>query len=92
MHRFAHQDPAHVRPPFAVDWRVRIAFAIGELMMNPVRRYPENRAAFERQSRANRQKVLHPFRSLVSAVRQQPVITHANAEAPGNPPQEKCDE
>jgi hypothetical protein len=70
---------------------VWIPFAIGELMMNAVRRHPENRATFERQRGANRQEVFHPFRGLVSAVRQQAVVTHANAETPGNPPKEKRD-
>ena len=48
VHRLAHQDPAHVRPPFAIVRRMRIAILIGILVMDAVRRYPENRAALER--------------------------------------------
>ena len=46
---FAEQNPADVRPARAVTRRVRIARLVGFLMVNPVRRHPENRAALERQ-------------------------------------------
>ena len=82
MHRLAHQNPSHVRPPFAIDRRMRIAFLIRKLVMNAVRRYPENRPAFERQRGANRQEIFHPLRSFVAAVREQPVIAHPDAQAP----------
>ena len=88
VHGLAHQDPAHVRPPFAVDRRMRVAFQIGILMMNAVRRHPENRPAFECQRRTPGQEVLHPLRRPVSAMRQQPVIAHADTEAARYPPQE----
>src|SRR5271155_2833945 len=91
MHRLAHQNPAHVRPPLAVDWRMRIAFVIRKLMMNAVRRHPEYRPAFKRQRRAPGQKIFHPLRSLVSAMRQQPVIAHPDPEAARYPPQEYGD-
>ena len=71
---------------------MRIAFLIGELMMDAVRRHPENRPAFERERRANGQEILHPLRRLISAMREQPVITHADAQAARNPPQEHRDE
>ena len=64
---------------------------IGILVMNAVRGHPENRSAFERQRRANRQQILHPLRSLVAAMRQQPVIAHPDAQAARNPPQKQRD-
>ena len=56
--------------------------------MNAVRGYPENRAAFERQRRADGQEIFHPLGSFVSAMRQQAVVSHANAQASRHPPQE----
>ena len=68
--------------------RVRIAFLVGELMMNAMRRHPENRTAFERERGAHRQEIFHPLGSLVAAMGQQAVIAHADAEAARDPPQE----
>ena len=62
------------------------------LMVNPVRRHPENRSAFERQGRAPGQEILHPLWRLVSTMGQQPVIAHADSQAARNPPQENGDE
>src|SRR5258708_37833171 len=67
---------------------MRIAFIVRKLMMNPVRRHPENRPALERERRAPGQEIFHPFRSLVSAMRQKPVIAHPDSEAARYPPQE----
>ena len=71
---------------------MRIAFLIGELMMNAVRSHPEDRPAFERQSRASGQEILDPLRSLVAAMREQPVVSHADAQASRNPPQKQSHE
>jgi len=49
VHRFAGQDPAHVRPPLTVAGRMRVTFLIRMLVMDAVRGDPENRPAFERQ-------------------------------------------
>src|SRR5205085_9326037 len=38
MHGAAGQDPSHVRPPFAVAGRVRIAMLVGVLVMNAMGR------------------------------------------------------
>src|ERR1700756_1634734 len=64
-----------------------IAFHVGQLMMNPVCRYPCDRTAFQRQRSASRQKIFHPFRSLEAAMRKQPVIAHPDPETSGYPPQ-----
>src|SRR5882724_1112706 len=57
--------------------------------MHAMRCYPEERAAFQSQRGADGQEILHPLGSFVTAVREQAVIPHADAEASGNPPQEK---
>ena len=94
MKALALQYPSHMRPPLAVDRAVGIAFFIRKLVMNAVRGHPENRAAFERQSSAESKEILHPFRRLVTAMSQQAMVAHPDAETAGNPPQhnrgEKC--
>ena len=92
MHGLSGQDPAHMRPPGTIDRRMRITVLVSILVMNAVRRHPKNRPALKRQSCAYRQKVFHPFRSLVPPVREQAVITHANAQASRHPPQKSSNE
>src|SRR5258707_12289129 len=92
MHRAAGQDPSHVRPPLAIEWGMRVTVLVRKLVMNAMRRNPENRSAFESESRTPGKKLFHPLGRLVSAMRQQPVIAHADAKAPGNPPQKNGDE
>src|SRR6266403_3538889 len=87
MKTLAHQNPSHMRPPFAVHWAVGIAFLIRELMVNAMRCYPENRATFEGQSSTRAQEVFNPLWSLIAAMGQQAVVAHANPEAAGNPPE-----
>jgi hypothetical protein len=86
---FAHQDPAHVRPPTAIVRRVRIARQIGFLVVDAMRGHPENRAAFEGQRAADRKQVLQGQRHLVRAVGMQPVVAHADAQPRGEPQQEQ---
>src|SRR5271155_116415 len=88
VHGLASQNPAHVRPPLAITRRMRIAIFIRMLMMNAVSGHPENRAALERRGGADRQKILHPLRSLVATMGQQAVVAHADAQASRNPPKE----
>ena len=59
--------------------------------MNAVGGYPEDRSAFQSQGGADSQTVLDPFRGLVPAMGKQPVITHTNAQATRDPPEENCD-
>src|ERR1700733_9102949 len=92
MHRLAHENPSHVRPPFAIDWGMRIAFVIGVAMMNAMRGDPEDWSAFEGERGANRQEIFNPLGSPVSAMRQQAVIAHADAEASRDPPEkDQCE-
>src|SRR6185437_16159153 len=68
---------------------MRIAELIRFMMMNPVDGYPENRAAFERQSSADCEEVFEPLWHLVGPVRVQPVIAQADAKTGGHPVQTK---
>src|ERR1700678_2083413 len=92
MHRLSGEDPAHVRPPRTVDRRMGIAFAIGELVMDAVRRYPENRTAIESQRGKNGERVFQPARNFVATVGQQAVIAHADSQAGGHPPKNGGDD
>src|SRR5580698_7435652 len=66
---------------------MRIAIFIGVLMMDAVRGNPGDGPAFEGERAAHCQEVLNKFRCHVSAMGQQAVISHADAEAPSDPPQ-----
>ena len=90
--RVAEEDPAHVGPEPAVARRVRIAVVVGVLMVHAVRGDPEDRPALERQRAAEREEVLERLRRLVAAVRVQPVVAEADAEADRNPVQHQRDE
>src|SRR5439155_2285388 len=73
VQRAAGHDPAHVCPEAAIARRMRIAFHISILVMHTMRCYPEKRAAFQRQRGADGKEIFHPFVSLESAMREQPV-------------------
>ncbi len=88
--RFADQKPADVRPPGAFARRVRVAGPVGELMVNPMRCDPENRAALQRQGSANSQEILQYDRQLVRAVGVQTVITHTDAQTDTDPVEHSC--
>ena len=90
--RVAEEDPAHVGPEPAVMRRVRIAVLVGVLVVHAVGRDPEDRPALERQCAADREEVLERFRGLVAAMRVQPVIAEADAEADREPVERQRDE
>src|ERR1700728_3530688 len=70
---------------------MRIAGSIGFLVMNAMRGYPENRAAFKRECAANGKQILKSPWHLVRPVRVQPMVAHADAQPGGKPEQEKRD-
>ena len=80
MKTLAHEDPAHMRPERALTRRVRIAVLIRLLVMDAMRRDPEDRSPLERERAADREKVLDELGRPVAAVREQPVIRHSDAE------------
>src|SRR3954463_1915636 len=79
VHGFAEEDPSHVRPELAVARGVRIARAIGMLMMDAVRRHPADRSTFKREARAGGEEIFEPFRALVAAMSQQAMVAHTDA-------------
>ncbi len=83
VQRLAKQNPAGVRPPAALARRVRVAFLIAELVMDAMRRHPEYGATFKRHRGEDAHHVFDPLGSLVAAMRQQPVIAHADAHIDG---------
>ena len=85
----SHDHPQHVRPPAAVARAVRIAGLVGKLVMDAVSANPEDRPAFERERCANRGEIFKRLRALVSAVRMQPVIAHADSPAQSHPVERK---
>src|SRR5580698_2678076 len=71
---------------------MRITLFVGVLMMHAMGCYPEDRSAFQRQRAAHRQNIFHPLGSLITAMSKQPMISHAYANATGNPPQDHGDQ
>src|SRR5271165_48964 len=86
VHGDAAHDPAHVSPPSAFGRRVRVTLVIGKLVMNAVRGHPEDRAALERQGRADGHEIFDPLGCLVAAMSQQAVVAHSDAEVRGPHP------
>ena len=85
MFGFSEQNPSGVRPPASIVGRVRIAFFIGFLVMNAMRRDPENRSTFQRERSANREKILQQPWHSVRTVRMQAMVAHADAQANRHP-------
>src|SRR5574341_29689 len=56
-------------------------------VMDAMRYHPVDGAAFKRKRAAHAQKIFDQLWCLVSAMRQQSVITHADAQAGGDPPE-----
>src|ERR1700744_1071487 len=73
------EDPAGMSPPRTLVGRMRIALLVGVLMMHAMRSHPENWPTLKRHRAARGQKILKPARDLVAAMRQQPMIGHADA-------------
>jgi hypothetical protein len=71
---------------------MRVAFHVSILVMDAMRRYPEERAAFQRQRGAEGDEIFEPLVRLETAVREQTVIRNPDAQAAGNPPQKQRDE
>ena len=74
-------DPSHVRPPTAIARAVRIAFPVAGLMMDAVRADPEDRSTLESECGTGGEEIFNPFWNFVSAMGQEPVISHADSTA-----------
>ena len=73
---------------------MRVAFFIRVLVMHPMYGDKEDRAALQGKRAADSENILHPFRCLVPSVRQEPMVSHPDPDAAGDPPQnhrnQKC--
>ena len=83
VERAAGEDPAGVGPPGAVVRGVRVAVVVGVLMVDAVGGDPEDGSAFERHGAAGGDEVLQPLGGPVSAVGEQAVVAHADADVDG---------
>jgi hypothetical protein len=88
VHGFAGDEPADVGPESSFAGRVRVAFFVGVLVMLAVGGDPEDGAAFESEGGADGEEVLHPFGSFVTAMGEEAMVAHADAEASCYPPEE----
>ena len=79
VERATGDDPAHVRPPCAIVWGMRVAVLIRVLVVNAMGRHPEDRPTLKRQGAAGGEEVLQPLGNAVPAMRQQAVVAHADA-------------
>src|SRR5919112_471406 len=86
----APQYPTNVRPPTTIARRVRIAGTICVRMVYAMRHYPLNWPTFERQRAARRKKIFDCLRNFITAMGQQPVKTHADAETSTDPVKHNC--
>src|SRR5580698_7102975 len=90
VQRFAAQNPSHVCPPATLSRCMWVASFVGELVMDTMRGYPEDRSAFKRKRATYRQKIFDPLGGLEAAMRQQPVVAHADSHIDGEHVQHRC--
>ena len=83
MQRIAPDDPSDVSPPAALAGSVRVALAVAVLMMDAMGGHPEDGAAFERERGADGHQVFQPLGRLITAMGQQAVVAHADADIDG---------
>jgi hypothetical protein len=63
---------------------MRISRSVGMLMVNPVGGNPNYWCTFQAQCGAYHQNIFQPFWHLVAAMREQAMITHADADIDGD--------
>ena len=66
---------------------MRITIGVSVLMMDTMYSDPKNGPAFQGQRAAHGEKIFHPFGYFVTAMGKKPVVSHPNAQAAGDPPQ-----
>jgi hypothetical protein len=64
---------------------MRVTGLIGLLMMYAMHGNPEDRSAFEAERPANGEEIFQPQWALVTPMRMQPVVSHADPETGGDP-------
>ena len=82
---FTRQNPSHVGPECALARRVRVAFAIGFLVVNSMGCNPEDWPTFQCQRAANGKEILKKQRGRVRAMCVQPMVAHADTQASSHP-------
>ena len=87
----AHADPAHVGPEKTLFRRMWISGQVRLLVVDTVCRHPKDRPALQRQSPEHGKRVLQPQRALVTPVRVEPVVAHADAKPDGEPVEKQRD-
>ena len=75
----AVQNPAHVRPPFAIARRVRVAGLVRVLMVHAMHGHPVDGTALKRHRAANRHGVLQPLGRGKTSMGELAMITDGNA-------------
>lgn len=70
-------------PPGSVVGSVRVAFLIGELMVDAMGGYPEDGPALKGEATADADEVLDQLGGLEAAVREETVIRHADTNIDG---------
>eukprot|EP00408_Alexandrium_pacificum_P006643 CAMPEP_0171233170 /NCGR_PEP_ID=MMETSP0790-20130122/40781_1 /TAXON_ID=2925 /ORGANISM="Alexandrium catenella, Strain OF101" /LENGTH=174 /DNA_ID=CAMNT_0011699419 /DNA_START=339 /DNA_END=863 /DNA_ORIENTATION=- len=89
----AVEEPAHVRPPEAVEWGVHVALGLGAGVVVAVRGDPVDGVALQRQHAAVGKEVLEPLGRLEGAVGQLPVVGQRDAKHAGDEvPQQEASE
>jgi hypothetical protein len=92
VHGGAGEEPAHVGPEAAFAGGVRVTCLVGVLVMHAVGGYPEDRTALQGECAADGEEILHPLRSFVTAMGEEAMVAHTDAEASGDPPEKDGDE
>ena len=83
VHGASGEDPAGVGPEGAVYRGVRVAFLVGVLVMDAVGGDPKDGSALKRHGAAGGDEVLDPLGGAEAAMRQQAMVSDADAEVDG---------
>ena len=87
----AGEDPPGMGPPGAFVRGVGVALVVRVLMMNAMCGDPEDRSAFESHGSAGCEEVLDPLGCFVAAVREQAMVSHADAYVDREEVHDSCD-
>jgi len=86
------KKPEHVRPPETVAGAVGVFIGVREGVVDPVPGHPVNGASFGGKDSEESQQVLHGLGDPERLMREEPVITEANANPPRQPREESKEE
>src|SRR5271168_1873028 len=66
---------------------MRVALFISVLVVHAMDGDKEDRAALQGEGTAYGENILHPFRGLVASMREEPMVSHPDADAASDPPE-----